>query len=66
MQLSTDTISLGRAYQDLLEGTALRPGWYNHSDLSLRSYVTDVANPYSAGGVVGSTNYTGYNSPVSI
>ncbi len=66
MQVSTDTISLGRAYQNLLEGTGLRPGWYNHTDLYLPSYSTDLANPYSAGGVVGTTNYSGWNSPVSV
>jgi hypothetical protein len=64
MQLSTDTITLGRAFQDVVEGTALRPDWYNNSQLYLPSYVTDTANPYSVSGVVGTTNYSGYNSPV--
>ncbi len=66
MQVSTDTISTGQAFSDVVQETALRPNWYSYKDLYLRSYVTDVANPYSVGGVVGSTNYSGYNGPVSL
>jgi hypothetical protein len=62
--MTTDAYTNGISFQSILLGATLRPNWYDNNDLSLPSRATDLANPYSASGVVGSGNYSGYNSPV--
>lgn len=55
-RLTRDILSGARFFADVMDGTTLRPNWYNDTSgqLYLPSYSTDNYNPYHT--PVGSTN----------